>query len=631
MSNFTFKPKHISALLLLCAVVLTACAGKEAGADPAESQVDWSGWDHVVIEASSDTSAEMLQEDYAIIEERLASCAGEGRYHMELTVWEDGEDNDRLDIYLDPELKGSDALSVFADRYIYAPRRFCLYSSDTGFLDLQEGQFLDLMPEDLVRAERTEADTSQGLTIEFSDPFLKNHDEQLELWQDKLLLTLDIRSCTTSAWLEGKKVWFWHLQKTEDPAVWIIDPKTLSGDWADYLADSLTEAPLSGHYGAACLSAVEWEKEMPEMDGQDTAVITLRQTDRGMDDESRMQLIEGLQKRLDALGMPYCLGKIRGQEGTVAIRTLSNRMNGDILSLLQTADPLYVTANVYALNLKGGRAAASIVSNEDGSLALDLSLTQEGMDSLLRMSQAQEELGGGEICIRLAKNKPICAAFTDKGITDGHIVFDRNCIGIGGNTWNEENQWVLELLCTMINDGNYPEMKETDMITGGRVQNLLTGREYVIQETNGLLHVPEDTGFTDAEIRPDILSKLRSFAPEAEITDRSDFGLYTIQLNLDAEEITGEKREEALARVRQLILTGVMNNGNVFLTAEDESYMSFQTWYSMASLKTEMDGVLCEEMYDKYMSRIYEGNPAMVLLERRMNELALSMMKGLMQ
>ncbi len=641
-------------------------SGKTAGS-ASSGKIDeakLSGWDHIAMKAAPDTPAAVVEGDAGTIKERLAFYAGEGRYVLEVSEPENAGDSARIDIWLDPSLKGKENLTLTAGTYISAPMRFSVYDNETGYLDLQEDQFLDLAPSDFVRIEET-GTADPEITVQFGEAFLAKNRQRLEAWRDRLILIADVRTKETKTWMEGGKASTWLLTATEDPAVFVITPEYLSADQAAFLMENLPKEPLAGTYTAACQPAVSWdEKEVrtllsetlqkaddpgasatsetaaseatpsePSSSksgtllctrdellalGTETVIIPLIQTDPNMDEESRGQLLAGLCSRMDALGNPYCIGELTGQAGTFAIETLPDHINEDVIDILKSAAPFNLAANVYLLNLEGGQADAEVISLEDGSLALDLSLTMGGKDSLYRMSLALEELGGGEISLFLNRHTPLCGADTDTGIPDGHLIFDKNYTGIGGDTWNEQNRWILDLVCAAVNTDFYPAVQPSGAVLNVTEADLFSCLEYCRVNADGELDVPEAEGFTDDAVVSEVLTTLRAVAPAAEITNRSDFAEYEIRLNLDPEAIKGDRKTQYLASVYQMILTGPVINADVYLGAEDTECISFRTYYSKEEITVQEGQYISEEYYDQILEKIYAENPSLKLLEQKM-------------
>ncbi len=679
----------ILSLMLFCGASLAGCASEHAAGsggpgktdgseEPGYSgkteEADLSAWDHISMKALPDTPAEAVDGDAGTIKERLASFAEEDRYILEVSDPEKEGDPARIDIWLDPSLKGKEDLTGIAGTYISAPLRFAVYANETGYLDLREDQFLDLAPSDFARIEET-GSTDPEITLQFNEAFLAKNRRRLEAWRDQLILIADVRTKETKSWMEGENTSTWLLAATEDPAVYVITSEYLSEDQAAFLMENLPKEPLAGTYTAACQPAVSWDEEevmtllaetlqkaedpgasatsetaasesaavgsgasesaplepssskpgtllctRDELHalGTETVIIPLLQTDPNKDEEARGKLLAGLCSRMDALGNPYCIGELTGQAGTFAVETLPDHINENVIDILKSAAPFNLAANVYLLNLEGGHASAEVISLEDGSLALDLSLTMGGKDSLHQMSLALEELGGGDISIYLNRHTPLCGAGTDTSIPDGRLIFDKNYTGIGGDTWNEQNRWILDLVCAAVNTDFYPAAQPSGAVLGVTEGRLFSCPEYCRINADGELDVPETEGFTDEAIVSEALTALRAVAPDAEITDRSDYAEYEVRLNLDPEEITGDSKNQYLAFVYQTILTGPVINADVYLGSEDTECISFRTYYSKEEITVREGQYISEEYYDQIMERIYADNPSLKFLEQKM-------------
>ncbi len=679
---------YILTMLLICCAALSGCADAKTTASGAlgtghkssAAAEDIAAWDHISMEAAEDTSAEVLRQDADILEERLADFAGEGQYVLELSDTDGDNEDDRIDVYLDPLLKGKEELADTARIWVSGARRFSLYSADNGYLEVEEEQIVDLAPADLVLVERTDS----GVKLQLSNEFCQENAEQLEAWQDTLVLIADIRDNTGERWLSGSSIQTWPLTPGDEENVWLVDPAFLADSMLDYLADTLQKEPLAGTYAIALQSGVTWnteelqtmmrryeaseeaaqeetaedtagdetddsvenssetsaeDPETPaesllcsieelEASGRELVTIGLRQDDRAMEEEERSRLLYVLCRRMDALGMPYSIGEMTGQQGTVAIRTYPEHITPEVLTILQGAHPLCLSANVYKTDLEGGRTAASVIHRPDGSLALSLSMTLAGKDALYRMSEAQEKLGGGSICLCMYDGTPLCGTSVTETIRDGALVFEKNYTGIGGTDWNADNRWLLDFICAVLNTDEYPQMENTEFLFSNTYKHVFVRPECSIEDTEGYMHTANLTGFEDTLLWEETLSAVRTFAPQAEITDGTDYADCSICLNLDPDEAEGEMGETCLAAVYQQILTSPLLCADVYLASDDTDFVSFRTFFVQENVNIANGFAISEDFYNRVVTRIYTGSPAMQLNDRAMRESILAALEA---
>ena len=157
------------AIILLAIVLLTGCgsansatanvgSANSGSADAGKQSDDLlvKEWDHVSMLASGETPAQVLQSDAQILEERLSTYAGEGKYRMEVTLPQDNEADDagRIDVYMDPEIKGDGKLSFLSRVFVSGNLRYSLYSVEMGYLNVagNEDYNVPLRPSDIAQA-----------------------------------------------------------------------------------------------------------------------------------------------------------------------------------------------------------------------------------------------------------------------------------------------------------------------------------------------------------------------------------------------------------------------------------------------------------------------------------------------
>ena len=349
----------------------------------------------------------------------------------------------------------------------------------------------------------------------------------------------------------------------------------------------------------------------------DSVTFTLYQNDRDMESGERTGLLDSLCSRMDALGMPYCIGEIEGQKGTVAVKTLPDHINEDVITILQEDSPLNLAAGTGKINLKGGLYEAGVITLEGGNLALDLAMTTGGKDSVYAMTREMELLGGGDTIIYLMRSKPVCGCYTGSAVKDGHLIFDKNYTGIGGSTWNAGNRWILDLLCSVINHSGYPVQKlktETEKYLSNSA--FKTGERYAA-DSSGRLYVPAQSGFTEDATISDTMQKLAKIVPAAVLGDQSDFdkeyGIYNIHLNLEIpEEEYDAEAADYLMKVREMIQTGPILNARVYLVTGAQDSVSMFTYWEDSEIKTEENYPVTEAYHSMEMSKMFRDNPGIM-------------------
>ena len=699
------------AIILLAIVLLTGCgsansatanvgSANSGSADAGKQSDDLlvKEWDHVSMLASEETTAQVLQSDAQILEERLSTYAGEGKYRMEVTLPQDNEADaaGRIDIYMDPEIKGDGKLSFLSRVFVSGNLRYSLYSVEMGYLNVagNEAYNVPLEPSDIVEAEVTEDypeelspatwDKTPAIRIRLSEDFLKKYGQTIATWTRGIGILADIEDRTYKEYEESFAIDNMRLTPTQEPGVYYIFFAAMTDREREHVVKSLKKDHLSGSYEVAVSPAIDWngagldsgsfehlypadgfeeacakagaeetsagtefeetsaKAELEEASARpglaqeiDSVTFTLYQNDRDMESGERTELLNSFCSRMDALGMPYCIGEIKGLKGTVAVKTLPDHINEDVITILQNDSPLNLAAGTRKINLKGGLYEAKVITLEGGNLALDLSMTTGGKDSVYAMTREMELLGGGDTIIYLMRSKPICGCYTGSAIKDGHLILDKNYTGIGGSAWNAGNRWILDLLCSVINHSGYPVQKlktETEKYldnsafkTGEHFVTDSTGSLYVpdsagrhfVTDIYGKLFVPVQSGFAEDATIADLMQKLAKIAPAAVLGDQSDFdkeyGIYNIHLNLEIpEEEYDAEAADYLIKVRKIIQTGPILNARVFLTEGAQDSVSMFTYWENSEIKTEENYPVTEAYHSMEMSKMFRDNPGIM-------------------
>ena len=633
------------------AIALLAGCGSAADQPGADRLVEKG--DLVAMLASKDTPAQVLQRDAQILEERLLAYAGEGKYRMDVTLPQDDEADagGRIDIYMDPEIKGDGKLSFLSRVFVSGNLRYSLYSVEGGYLNVagNEAYNVPLKPSDIVEAEVTSDypeelspatwDKTPAIRIRLSEDFLKKYGQTIGTWTRGIGILADIEDRTYKEYEESFAIDNMRLTPAQEPGVYYIFYAAMTDREMEHVARSLKKDPLGGSYEVAVIPAIDWNgagidpgtfEHLCSANGfegacagagldedSDSVTFTLYQNDRDMESGERTGLLDSLCSRMDALGMPYCIGEIEGQKGTVAVKTLPDHINEDVITILQEDSPLNLAAGTGKINLKGGLYEAGVITLEGGNLALDLAMTTGGKDSVYAMTREMELLGGGDTIIYLMRSKPVCGCYTGSAVKDGHLIFDKNYTGIGGSTWNAGNRWILDLLCSVINHSGYPVQKlktETEKYLSNSA--FKTGERYAA-DSSGRLYVPAQSGFTEDATISDTMQKLAKIVPAAVLGDQSDFdkeyGIYNIDLNLEIpEEEYDAEAADYLMKVREMIQTGPILNARVYLVTGAQDSVSMFTYWEDSEIKTEENYPVTEAYHSMEMSKMFRDNPGIM-------------------
>ena len=282
------------AIILLAIVLLTGCgsansatanvgsanagsansATANAGSANAGTQGDdllVKEWDHVSMLASGETPAQVLQSDAQILEERLKTYAGEGKYRMEVTLPQDNEADDagRIDIYMDPEIKGDGKLSFLSRVFVSGNLRYSLYSVEMGYLNVagNEAYNVPLEPSDIAEAEVTEDypeelspatwDKAPAIRIRLSEDFLKKYGQTIGTWTRGIGILADIEDRTYKEYEESFAIDNMRLTPAQEPGVYYIFFAAMTDREREHVVRSLKKDPLAGSYEVAVSPAID--------------------------------------------------------------------------------------------------------------------------------------------------------------------------------------------------------------------------------------------------------------------------------------------------------------------------------------------------------------------------------------
>ena len=147
---------HQTTFKLICIVailILSGCAAGSGGSLRA-SDLKENG-DHVAMQASADASEAVIQSDAKIIEERLLEYAGDGNYRMDVTLPDQTGGAGRIDIYMDPKLKGGEDLSFISRVFVSGNLRYSLYSTVSDISLLWTACWCSILKKRMVTTERS--------------------------------------------------------------------------------------------------------------------------------------------------------------------------------------------------------------------------------------------------------------------------------------------------------------------------------------------------------------------------------------------------------------------------------------------------------------------------------------------
>ena len=245
----------------------------------------------------------------------------------------------------------------------------------------------------------------QYIVITLTDDFVSRYGAEYETWE-KTVFAQDME--------EGGGYPTYFTFPSGDGKHFYVLNNDLGGKYSELVVFNLTHPNLSEsfQYEIDINSIVEWETAAADgtytgkyqcgcddfSDGTITfSLVSSRQMSGGEWVDTRTALLA----RLDALGMPYAIGRKSDANGEkIVIKTLPDHINDDVIYLLRTADTAYLRTQNYERLLS---SPYPIEQDEDGSLFVSTrDMSEYGKEKLKAMAGIARE-----------KEETLCVFFGD--------------------------------------------------------------------------------------------------------------------------------------------------------------------------------------------------------------------------
>ena len=431
----------------------------------------------------------------------------------------------------------------------------------------EDEEYVDVSPDDIISLEKKtgngeeiqisridkelygleDADEYQYLEITFSDEVCRNMRKQYgeqEIYQ----LAQDVEEVGI-----GNAYGYWMLTSDTPDTFYLVDnfqADTLSG----LLEFNLRNEPFASSFRFNYLLPVDWETlsgtENPGENQRDIwdieqpyITMQFRCNEEEVTAGEMQDYMSSLRRRLDALDMPYAIGRTADPERKfdLTIRTGTGHLGGSITSVLFSSLGLSVEGTYY--NVINGYDVEGLEYEEkaDGTYQFYLILSDDFTDEwdMEQYETTIEEITASEnhtLYLMLDSNYRLAEADVTEDVDGTRIIFDNLCY-LGMDTIGADDLYLLELL---------KELAQTCTMSSGYTYHSL--ENYRIDGENS-----EDFGvesITEIVVENE-REAIRSVWPDAEVTE--DYFGYNdainVELELEADETFPQKANEAIQKI----------------------------------------------------------------------------------
>ena len=431
----------------------------------------------------------------------------------------------------------------------------------------EDEEYVDVSPDDIISLEKKtgngeeiqisridkelygleDADEYQYLEITFSDEVCRNMRKQYgeqEIYQ----LAQDVEEVGI-----GNAYGYWMLTSDTPDTFYLVDnfqADTLSG----LLEFNLRNEPFASSFRFNYLLPVDWETlsgtENPGENQRDIwdieqpyITMQFRCNEEEVTAGEMQDYMSSLRRRLDALVMPYAIGRTADPERKfdLTIRTGTGHLGGSITSVLFSSLGLSVEGTYY--NVINGYDVEGLEYEEkaDGTYQFYLILSDDFTDEwdMEQYETTIEEITASEnhtLYLMLDSNYRLAEADVTEDVDGTRIIFDNLCY-LGMDTIGADDLYLLELL---------KELAQTCTMSSGYTYHSL--ENYRIDGENS-----EDFGvesITEIVVENE-REAIRSVWPDAEVTE--DYFGYNdainVELELEADETFPQKANEAIQKI----------------------------------------------------------------------------------
>ena len=496
----------------------------------------------------------------------------------------------------------------------------------------EDEEYVDISPDDIISLEKKtgngeeiqisridkelygleDADEYQYLEITFSDEVCRKMREQYGE-QEIYILSQDVEEVGID-----NAYGYWMLTSDTPDTFYLVDnfqADTLSG----LLEFNLRNEPFASSFRFNYLLPVDWETlsgtENPGENQRDIwdieqPYITMQFScsEEEVTAGEMQDYMSSLRRRLDALDMPYAIGRTTDPERKfdLTIRTGTGHLGGSITSVLFSSFGLSVEGLYYDVIDSYYVQDLEYEKKDDGTYRFSLILTDDfaGEWNMEDYETKIDEIAASEnhtLYLMLDSDYRLAEADVSEDVDGTRITFDNLCY-LGMDTIGDDDLYLLDLL---------KELAQTRRMSSGYTYHSL--ENYRIDGENS-----EDFGVESIteHVVENEREAIRSAWPDAEVT--GDYAGYNdainVELELEADEAFLQKANEAIQKIYDAsgLAAGKIDYMNITIHAGEDGtisisiatsnnyhYMVYSGYYSGESIKP----------YQKEFDRLLQNDP----------------------
>lgn len=514
----------VAALVLVMGVALAHYALQPLS-DASESwMAGQSGWTIVTLSAEDDLSYASVKECIEALRARLDNCLGAGTYRMVTDV-------DKVTLSLPSDAFGEESLQDALKYYLTRPLEPYAYNQDVGIFDIEpvRKDALHLEREQIVGVT-TDDDGTTAVQLDE-----ETYDAVVRLREETgcLRLYFDIWS--------NSYIRYADLELDDDAHAIVIAANAFADDQAgrrmlsNLLAFALTHDAMPGTFTADVEPYVDWHAfdeaglsaknrvDATEV-GTEAALVTMTRddADESFQDEDMLDVMNVVCARLDAMGMPYALGRSEDDASSFAVLlplAYGGLPMAGLLESTQTDARIHVGLTTYAVesvrlgnSLKGNALVCDVDADQLAALRKDL---KQAKDTPVYLAVGNY-------------GYPLFVAKTTDLAGQDDLSFDTTCFAAG------DQAWLFSLVDAVANGDKMP--------SGTRMTATVAPRDILEGDHVLALGMSYDTQLDD------LLARAKEVAPDARVSSGGGSSA-RVFLHLDVDETLPEQGLALVERI----------------------------------------------------------------------------------
>ena len=183
---------------------------------------------------------------------------------------------------------------------------------------------------------------------------------------------------------------------------------------------------------------------------KDSGTLTFFYTwrDEDPDPEDMDAVREILKSRLDAVGMPYALGRQSDRGNVFVVCTLPGRISPQIADLLCANSVITLVSGAAEKFVTPGSCRAKVIP-ASGHYALSLDFSAHNLDLPSLLISSGKAAGSDTVALRVSYSQSdFCTGRIGAAGPNGKLLFDRRAAGAG---FGDPDKWVLDLIAAALN------------------------------------------------------------------------------------------------------------------------------------------------------------------------------------